>query len=225
MATRPTHPLDGLTGRYGTILVDPPWRFLNRTGKMAPEHRRLKRYETMSTEEIMGLPVAAHAAPQSHLYLWTPNALIAEALRIMEAWGFTYKTNVVWLKVRKDGEPDGRGVGFYFRNVTELILFGVRGKLRTLGPGRSQVNAIVTRKEEHSRKPDEQYDIIEACSPGPYLELFARKKREGWVSWGDQAETYEETRPVVRGYNGHTRNGNGHSKAAEPRPGLFTTDD
>lgn len=223
MSTPSINPLDGLTGRYGTILVDPPWRFINRTGKMAPEHRRLKRYETMSTEEIMDLPVAAHAAPQSHLYLWTPNALIADAMRIMGAWGFTYKTNIVWLKVRKDGEPDGRGVGFYFRNVTELILFGVRGKLRTLGPGRSQVNAIITRKEEHSRKPDEQYDIIEACSPGPYLELFARKKREGWVSWGDQAETYEESRPVVKGYNGHTA-GNGR-KATAGRPGLFATDD
>ena len=90
--------------------------------------------------------------------------------------------------MRKDGGSDGRGVGFYFRNVTELILFGVRGKnARTLAPGRSQVNLLATRKREHSRKPDEQYAIIEACSPGPYLELFARGKRAGWQVWGNEA--------------------------------------
>ena len=210
-------PLSGLQGRYGTILVDPPWRFLNRTGKMAPEHKRLKRYDTMSAAEIAALPVADYALPQSHLYLWTPNALIAEAMAIMASWGFTYKTNIVWMKVRKDGEPDGRGVGFYFRNVTELVLFGVRGKLRTRDAGRSQVNAIVTRKQEHSRKPDEQYRIIEACSPGPYLELFARKRQPGWTSWGDQAETYEEARPVVRGYNTHSLGRAGKRFSTPPR--------
>jgi N6-adenosine-specific RNA methylase IME4 len=194
------NPLTGLTGQYGAILIDPPWRFANRTGKMAPEHRRLHRYETMTFAQIAALPVGALALPQSHLYLWTPNALIAEALAILAGWGFTYKTNLVWLKVRKDGQPDGRGVGFYFRNVTELLLFGVKGNLRTLAPGRSQVNAIITRKEEHSRKPDAQYDLIRRCSPGPYLELFARRQVEGWTIWGNQAETYEDNRPQHRGY-------------------------
>ena len=106
----------------------------------------------------------------------------------MKKWGFTYKTNLVWYKVRKDGGPDGRGVGFYFRNVTELLLFGVRGSMRTLQPGRTQVNLLPTRKREHSRKPDQQYPIIESCSPGPYLEMFARHHREGWVQWGDEAQ-------------------------------------
>ena len=200
-------PFRGLTGRFGSILIDPPWRFANRTGKMAPEHRRLRRYLTLSLEEIAALPVADLALPQSHLYLWCPNALLAEGLSVMGAWGFTYKTNLVWYKTRKDGGPDGRGVGFYFRNVTELLLFGIRGKLRTAQPGRRQVNIIVTRKQEHSWKPDEQYRIIEACSPGPYLELFARRKRAGWTSWGDQAETYEEARPAISGYNGFALNG------------------
>lgn len=172
-------------GRFGTILADPPWRFSNRTGKMAPEHKRLLRYPTMTFQEIMELPVAQLALPESHLYLWIPNALILEGLEVMRRWGFTYKTNIVWHKIRKDGGPDGRGVGFYFRNVTELVLFGVRGHLRTLQPGRRQVNIILTRKREHSRKPDELYPIIESCSPGPYLELFARHKREGWQSWGN----------------------------------------
>lgn len=195
--------LESIRERFGTILIDPPWRFQNRTGKMAPEHRRLHRYPTMSFEDIAALPVGELGEQKSHLYMWTPNALLHEALTIMKSWGFTYKTNIVWLKVRKDGQPDGRGVGFYYRNVTELLLFGTKGKLRTLAPGRSQVNAIITRKQEHSWKPEEQYRIIEACSPSPFIELFARRKRPGWTCWGDQAESYEETRPLVKGYNGH----------------------
>jgi len=178
-------PGSGLS-QFGTILIDPPWRFANRTGKMAPEHKRLLRYPTLSFEEITGLPVSQLALPESHLYLWVPNALVREALEIMEKWGFTYKTNLVWYKIRKDGGPDGRGVGFYFRNVTELVLCGVRGGIRTLPPGRRQVNVIVSHKREHSRKPDQLYDIIEKCSPGPYLELFARHPRLGWVQWGNE---------------------------------------
>jgi N6-adenosine-specific RNA methylase IME4 len=175
--------------RFATVLADPPWRFANRTGKMAPEHKRLNRYETMSIEEICALPVGDIARERAHLYLWVPNALLPWGLQAMEAWGFSYKSNIIWHKVRKDGGPDGRGVGFYFRNVTEMLLFGIRGKNnRTLAPGRRQVNFLATRKQEHSRKPDEQYGIIESCSEGPYLELFARGRREGWTSWGAQAD-------------------------------------
>jgi N6-adenosine-specific RNA methylase IME4 len=174
--------------KFATILADPPWRFANRTGKMAPEHRRLARYGTLTLDEIASLPVAAIAAEPAHLYLWVPNALLPEGLRVMAAWGFRYKSNIVWHKVRKDGGSDGRGVGFYFRNVTELVLFGVRGKeARTLAAGRRQVNLLATRKREHSRKPDELYPIIEACSPTPRAELFARGARKGWAMWGDQA--------------------------------------
>jgi N6-adenosine-specific RNA methylase IME4 len=175
-------------GQYGTILADPPWQFMNRTGKMAPEHRRLARYPTLGFEEIKELPVKELALPESHLYLWVPNALLKEGLEVMESWGFTYKTNLVWYKVRKDGGPDGRGVGFYFRNVTELVLFGTRKNFRTLPPGRRQTNIMVSRKREHSRKPDEQYQIIEDCSPGPYLELFARQGRRGWDAWGNETD-------------------------------------
>jgi N6-adenosine-specific RNA methylase IME4 len=188
---------------FSTILADPPWQFTNRTGKMAPEHKRLARYSTLKLAEIMALPVGELAAPTSHLYLWCPNALLPEGLAVMKAWGFNYKSNIVWHKIRKDGGSDGRGVGFYFRNVTELILFGVRGKnARTLAPGRSQVNLLGTRKREHSRKPDEQYDIIEACSPGPFVELFARGTRKGWITWGNQAD--ESYRPTWKTYANHT---------------------
>lgn len=182
--------LPGLEGAFATILADPPWRFQNRTGKMAPEHRRLRRYRTMNEQEICALPVARHACERSHLYLWCPNALLEQGLNVMKAWGFTYKTNLVWYKIRKDGGPDGRGVGFYFRNVTELLLFGVRGSLRTLPPGRTQVNVFRTRKQEHSRKPQEAYQIIESCSGGPYLELFARQRATGWTAWGDEVDRY-----------------------------------
>ena len=175
-----------VSGKYRTILADPPWRFSNRTGRVAPEYRRLHRYSSLALREISNLPVDHYASDNSHLYLWVPNALIQEGLTVMKDWGFEYKTNIVWYKVRKDGGPDGRGVGFYFRNVTELILFGVRGSARTLQPGRRQVNLVATRKREHSRKPEELYDIIERCSPGPYLELFARHSRTGWVQWGDE---------------------------------------
>ena len=180
-----------VSGKFGTILADPPWRFRNKTGKVAPEHKRLARYPTLSLEEILEIPVKDVAAENSHLYLWVPNALIAEGLKVMEEWGFQYKTNLIWYKIRKDGGPDGRGVGFYFRNVTEMVLFGVRGKLRTLEPGRKQVNIILARKREHSRKPDQLYEIIEACSPGPYLEIFARGARRNWVTWGNESDNYE----------------------------------
>src|SRR6202171_5414561 len=188
--------------RFGTILADPPWQFNNKTGKVAPEHRRLSRYGTMKLEEIMALPVGEIAVTPAHLYLWCPNAMLPDGLAVMKAWGFTYKSNIVWHKIRKDGGSDGRGVGFYFRNGTVLILFGVRGKnARTLAPGRRQVNLLATRKREHSRKPDEQYEIIEACSPGPFIELFARGTRKGWSTWGNEAKNYQ---PSWKTYAHHT---------------------
>jgi N6-adenosine-specific RNA methylase IME4 len=172
---------------------------------MAPEHKRLARYGTMGLEDIVTLPVADLTTETAHLYLWVPNALLPEGLRVLQAWGFEYKTNIVWHKVRKDGGPDGRGVGFYFRNTTELVLFGIRGKnARTLAPGRRQVNILRTMKREHSRKPDELYQLIEECSSGPYLELFARGARKGWAAWGNQAEDYY---PSWATYSNHSQAG------------------
>ncbi|HVK96749.1 MAG TPA: MT-A70 family methyltransferase [Flavisolibacter sp.] len=177
--------------KFSTILADPPWQFDNRTGKVAPEHKRLSRYPTLTLQEIKEIPVQLAVGDRAHLYLWVPNALLAEGLEVMKAWGFNYKTNIVWYKIRKDGGPDRRGVGFYFRNVTEVLLFGVRGKnIRTLKAGRTQPNIIATQKREHSRKPDEQYEIIESCSWGSYLEMFARGGRKNWFCWGNQANDY-----------------------------------
>lgn len=197
-------------GKYRTVLADPPWQFQNRTGKMAPEHKRLNRYPTMSLEEIKEIPVSSCVEDPAHLYLWVPNALLREGLEVMEAWGFQYKTNLVWHKIRKDGGSDGRGVGFYFRNVTELVLFGVKGRgARTLAPGRSQVNLLASQKREHSRKPDELYNLIENCSGGPYLELFARGERPGWQQWGNQVENYLPHWPT---YSNHSQ---AHREASE----------
>ena len=191
--------------KYNTIYADPPWRFQNRTGKVAPEHKRLNRYETMTTEEIKQLPVETISDEKAHLYLWVPNALLPDGLSVMDAWGFEYKSNIIWEKIRKDGFPDGRGVGFYFRNVTEILLFGIKKNSspnRTLAPARSQVNLIRSQKREHSRKPDEIIPIIESCSQGNRIELFARGDRNGWDMWGNQATAKYE--PDWNTYKNHT---------------------
>ena len=194
------------TKKYNTIYADPPWQFQNRTGKVAPENKRLMRYETMTVQDICKLPVAEIAAEKAHLYLWVPNALLPDGLVVMNAWGFEYKSNLVWEKIRKDGMPDGRGVGFYFRNVTEMLLFGIKkGSMpnRTLQPARSQINLLRAAKREHSRKPDEIIPIIEACSMEPRIELFARGIRDGWDMWGNQATADYE--PSWATYANHTR--------------------
>lgn len=210
-------PLPTVPGGFRTVMADPPWRFQNRTGKVAPEHRRLDRYSTLDLDAICALPVQDVVAQNAHLYLWVPNALLPDGLRVMQEWGFRYVSNIVWAKRRKDGGPDGRGVGFYFRNVTELILFGVRGSMRTLAPARRQVNMIETRKREHSRKPDEQYHLIEDCSPGPYLEVFARHAMPGWTAWGDESGTDTTPRGKVhKGYAG----GDVHVPFLEPHDRL-----
>ena len=199
---------------FRTILADPPWQFNNRTGKVAPEHKRLNRYPTLALADIKKIPVQKAAAEQCHLYLWVPNALLPEGLQVMQAWGFEYKTNLVWEKIRKDGLPDGRGVGFYFRNVTEILLFGIRGSgYRTQPPARSQVNIIRSIKREHSRKPDETFAIVEACSEGPYLEMFARGTRPNWTLWGNQAN--EEYAPDWATYS------NNSASNLAPRDELF----
>lgn len=189
--------------KFRTVLADPPWQFNNRTGKVAPEHKRLNRYSTMSLDDIKRIPVKSVTDSVCHLYLWVPNALLPDGLEVMKSWGFQYKANIIWEKVRKDGYPDGRGVGFYFRNVTEILLFGVKGNnYRTLSPARSQVNLVRSMKREHSRKPDEIYPLIETCSAGPFLEMFARGVRNNWISWGNQADSSYE--PTWNTYANHT---------------------
>jgi N6-adenosine-specific RNA methylase IME4 len=172
MKNSAAHDLDKfLEGRrFATVMADPPWRFTNRTGKMAPEHKRLSRYETLTLEEICALPVSEHLESAAHCYLWVPNALLPNGLQVLKAWGFEYKSNLIWHKVRKDGGSDGRGVGFYFRNVTEVVLFGIRGKnARTLAPGRRQVNLFSARKRERKLiGRSEASHVFRGRSAAPY---------------------------------------------------------
>ncbi|ANO02081.1 MT-A70 family methyltransferase [Mycobacteroides immunogenum] len=186
---------------FKCVLADPPWRFGNRRSGMSPESGLRPRYATMALDDICDMPVQSILAQDAHLYLWVPSAMLPDGLKVMQRWGFRYTTSITWLKTRLDGEPDGSGVGWYFRNAAELLLFGVRGSLRTLPAGRSMPNVIAARRREHSRKPVEQYWLIEQSSPGPRVELFAREERPGWVSWGDESEGVSgrfrpETHPV-----------------------------
>ncbi len=154
-----------------------------------PIHNRLSRYDTMSLEDICALPVAGLLAEQAHCYLWVPNALLEAGLRVLAAWGFTYKTMLVWHKVRADGGSDGSGVGLYVRNLTEVTLFGVRGRRRALAPrspageraGHPQAGALPQARRALRRR--------RGVLSGPYLELFARHPRPGWVAWGLEADS------------------------------------
>ncbi|RIU06939.1 MT-A70 family methyltransferase [Mycobacteroides abscessus] len=203
-------------GGFRTVLANPPWRFGNRRSGMSPESGLRHRYHTMALDEICSLPVESVSADNAHLYLWVPSSMLPEGLKVMSDWGFRYITNITWLKTRLDGEPDGSGVGFYFRNASELLLFGVRGSLRTLPAARGMTNVITARRREHSRKPVEAYHLIEQASPGPRLELFAREARPGWVVWGDEAarvsgrfrpETHLSRCPVCQGDLGQPSTG------------------
>lgn len=177
-----------LQGQYGTILADPPWAYDNTSTRGAAEDH----YGTMTIEELCDLPIARqHAADQSHLYLWTTAGHLPEAFKVIEAWGFEYKTYLVWIKPQM-------GMGNYFRISTELILFGTRGGLRTTQ--RNIMNYFTAKRGKHSAKPQILQDIITKTSPGPYLEMFTRcyaeqmltgchcsKCRLGWETWGNQS--------------------------------------
>lgn len=173
-----------LTPPYSTIVVDPPWADrhnmtgVTRVGREKRDRRIDGHYSTLTVEEIAALPVGSLADENAHLYLWTTNLDLRDAFRIVDAWGFTYKALLTWVK---EGHL---GMGAYFRNQTEHVLFAVRGKLPTLDGGRSQRTYFTAPKGGHSVKPGLFGDIVEACSPGPYVELFARQPRMGWDAWG-----------------------------------------
>ena len=162
-------------GGFATILVDPPW----------PLQGGEKYYRTISLARIKALPVGSLAARDAHLWLWTTNALLPKAYEVAEAWGFTVRSPLTWVKFRL-----GLGGRYQLRNATEQLLFCTRGRA-PLG-SRSQPTWFNAPVAEHSRKPAEQFAIIERVSPGPYLELFARRRPESnqpWAVWGDQVES------------------------------------
>jgi N6-adenosine-specific RNA methylase IME4 len=165
--------------KFATLVIDPPWPYRDRL-RSGPTKSRVRgaanHYPTMTLRELHALPVAAIAAANAHCYLWTTNAFVREADALLEAWGFAQKTVLTWVKPQI-------GMGHYFRNNTEHVLFGVCGRLPTRR--KNVPTAFFAPRAQHSRKPDTFYEIVETQSPGPYLELFARRERHGWVTVGD----------------------------------------
>jgi len=177
---------------YSTIVADPPWPqkgggslmgregFLDAGGKSLPLP-----YKTMTIDEIAALPI--DAAPDAHLYLWTPSGFLPDAFRVVAAWGFRYSTTLVWAK-----RPIGFGLGGAYGIATEFVLFARRGKLPAIGRvGRNWFDwkrpYDKRGKPRHSAKPPAFFDLVQTVSPGPYLEMFARDSRPGWDAWGDEA--------------------------------------
>ncbi len=185
----PTEPPVVPEGKFSTFVADPPWQYGNTSTRGAAENH----YPTMSIEELCDLDIVpTRAADQAHLYLWTTAGHLPEAFKVMEAWGFTYKTYLVWVKPQM-------GMGNYFRVSTEMVLFGIRGEMRTQHRGLK--NWFEAKRAKHSAKPEAFQDLVIQASPGPYLELFARchadevltdlcrcsKCRLGWETWGNQS--------------------------------------
>jgi N6-adenosine-specific RNA methylase IME4 len=177
-----------VAGGYKTIVADPPWSYstarITTTGKQR-RAEALAHYPTMPLADIAALPVAEMADDDAHLYLWATCPLLFEAKPVMEAWGFRYITLLTW---EKQGTL---GMGFHFRVQTEHVLFGVRGAIPIAAADRER-NIFRAPKRRHSQKPDSFYDLVERVSPGPYLELFARRQRLGWDTWGNEALEHVE---------------------------------
>lgn len=161
-----------LPKQYRTILADPPWD-VQQVGRLGAQ----RHYPLMSVQQICALDVGQLAAESAHLWLWVTNAAIFAGREVMQAWGFTYRSVLTWVK-------PVYGLGQYLRTASEHLLLGTRGKAPILF--RSQPSWLFAPRQEHSHKPEEQYAVIERCSPGPYLELFARAKRPGWDCWGNE---------------------------------------
>lgn len=195
-------PLQRVVGRqYATVVADPPWEYKTpgQIGKTL-EHRpnrdkglskhgagSVARYGAMSMDELMRLRVEEVVADDAHLYLWTTNGFMEQAHALALAWGFKQKTIITWTKIRQaDGQPSMK-MGYYYRGATEHCLFCVRGSLRTRGP--AHPTAILHPRMPHSVKPDYFYQMAEEQSPGPYLEMFARRRRDGWDAFGDEIES------------------------------------
>jgi N6-adenosine-specific RNA methylase IME4 len=187
--------------KFGTILADPPWPYhspkavIGNAGRGAQDGNAakmvqanvLQHYNVMTMEQIINLPIANLAEKNAHLYLWTTNSFLVEAHEVAKKWGFKPKTLLTWVKTKHalPGTPSMK-VGYWYRSATEHILFAVRGKMRLLGP--PAPTAYLLPRLPHSIKPDFFYDLIEKQSPGPYLELFARRARSGWEHWGNELD-------------------------------------
>ena len=186
--------------KYKTILADPPWPYnspkaiVGNGGRGSLNAKNIiqvdveRHYDTMTLEAIQNLQIEERCEADAHLYLWTTNSFMVEAHEVARSWGFTPKTILTWVKIQ-NSEPvkPSMKTGYWYRSATEHIVFAVRGKLRLAG--NATPTAFLLPRLPHSVKPDFFYDLIEDQSPGPYLELFARRVRDGWSQWGNQIES------------------------------------
>ena len=168
---------------YRVVVADPPWRFFNKATRAAAEGH----YSTMAFDDVCSLPVHRICRPNSALFLWCPNSFLEGGIDVVKEWGFSYKLPITWCKVVKGTTRARIGLGNYFRNSTEQLLLGIRGKVKP--EARNLPTWFMSPRGQHSVKPDEAYELVEAFSGGPYVELFARKRREGWDAWGDEVES------------------------------------
>lgn len=175
-------------GPFSTVYADPPTRFATRSAKGLlgrPQH-----YERMTWEELRAMPVGEIAAKDSALFLWATFPNLAESLRLLDAWGFTYKTGGAWAKQSKTGRKWQFGTGYILRSASELLLVGTRGDPSWLA--KNVRNLWVAPVREHSRKPDLVRSEIERLTPEPRIELFTRTEKPGWVSYGKEAGKFAE---------------------------------
>jgi N6-adenosine-specific RNA methylase IME4 len=173
---------------YGLLLADPPWLYETYSekgqGKSAQAH-----YDCMPTEEIAALNAGRLAGRDAICLMWATFPMLPDALRVMSAWGFDYKTGAAWAKRSARNRGWAFGSGYIFRSASELLLLGTTGNPETLS--KSVRNLIVAPIRGHSRKPDQVYDMAEALSAGPYVELFGRQRRKGWATWGKEADKFQ----------------------------------
>jgi N6-adenosine-specific RNA methylase IME4 len=171
-----------------TIVADPPWPFRDRLP--GPGRGAVRHYPSMTLEALSALPVGSRAAADAHLYVWCTNTHLREGLDLVAAWGFRYKTMLTWIKT-------GRlGMGHYYRGNTEHVLFAARGRLPVLRHD-LQNHFTAPASGQHSAKPEAFYDLVELMSPAPRLELFARRQRLGWDTWGNECFTASGLRELT----------------------------
>lgn len=182
--------IDLPAGPFGCILADPPWAFKTYSGKTGTPHRSANdHYSTVGFSGLSAIPVSSVSAKDAALFMWVVDSHLDEAIKLGEAWGFRFKTvALVWAKTTASGKFR-IGMGYWSRKQTEICLLFTRGSPRRLSKGVRQL--IVAPRREHSRKPDEQYERIEALVAGPYLEMFARTGRAGWQAWGNETDRFE----------------------------------
>ncbi|WMW25158.1 MT-A70 family methyltransferase [Methanolobus sediminis] len=170
--------------KYKLILADPPWSYKDKSGRDY-KHGAAEKYDTMSLEDICNMPIQDIADKDCALFMWATTPLLPEAFKVLEAWGFKYKTTIYWRKIMS------LGMGYWFRGQVEVCLVAIKGNVKAFRSQRP--NFIETKARKHSQKPDQLYGLIEELEISPKIELFARERREGWDAWGNELPKTTQT--------------------------------